>query len=243
MIEINLIPDVKQELLKAQRMRSSVISIAIFTSIIAAGVVVLLLVYVYGVQLGRNVFLDNQIKNKSTELSQVKDLSRMVTIQNQLGKISELNDQKAISSRLFDMLSAIVPPAPNDVKVSQLNVDTEEKTVRIEGQTHGFDSMETFKKTLQSAVIEAPKTADGDAVEPTFLASNVSTSDVSYGEDSDGQKVLRFVVTFTYADSLFDAKTDAVSIKLSTNGNVTDTYLGLPKSIFTEPAKDLGGDN
>ena len=50
MIEINLIPDVKQELLRAQKGRAVVISASIFASVIAVGVVALLLVYIFGVQ-------------------------------------------------------------------------------------------------------------------------------------------------------------------------------------------------
>ena len=242
MIEINLVPDVKQELLKAQRMRAAVVSAAIIASIISVGVVVLLLVYVYGVQFGRHVFLDNQIKTKAGELAKVEDLSQMVTIQNQLGKISDLNAQKNVSSRLFDMLSAVVPPEPNSVKISQMDVNTEEKTIRLEGQTRGFDSMEIFKKTVANAVIEVPGASSEDATEPISLASDISATDVSYGEDTDGNKVLRFVLTFVYADELFDAKVDTLSIKLRINGNVTDSYLGLPKSIFTERAKDIEED-
>ena len=246
MIELNLVPDVKQELIKAQRMRATVISVAIITSIAAVAVVVLLLIYVYGVQFGRNVYLDGQIKNKSTELSQVEDLSEMVTIQNQLSMISDLNARKTISSRLFDMLSAVLPPAPNTVQISQMDVDTDNGTIRLEGQTHGYDSMEVFKKTLGSAVITLPSNEndgqDGtsdDEDAPIPLASEVGTSDVSFGEDNEGNKVLRFVVSFAYAPELFDSSVDTISIKLSINGNVTDSYLGLPKSIFTERAKDI----
>ncbi len=239
MIEINLVPDVKQELLKAQRMRSAVVTAAIFTSIIAAGVVVLLLVYVYAVQLGRNAFLDSQIKNKAAQLEQVEDLSRMVTIQNQLGKITDLNQQKTISSRTFDMLSAVLPPEPNGVKISQVDINTTDKTIRLEGQTRGFDSMEVFKKTVSSAVIQLPTKADEDKIDPIELASDVATSDVSFGQDAEGNKVLRFIISFVYADELFTPTVDAISIKLSINGNVTDSYLGLPKSIFAAPAKDI----
>ena len=82
MIEINLIPDVKQELLKAQRIRNVVISSSILVSIIAAGVVVLLLVYMFGVQSVRNSLLDSQIKDKYATLSKVDDLSKIITIQN-----------------------------------------------------------------------------------------------------------------------------------------------------------------
>ena len=244
MIEINLIPDVKQELIKAQRMRSMVVTGAIFTSIISVGVVVLLLVYVFVVQLGRGIIVDNQIKDKAADLAKVEDLSQMVTIQNQLGKISSLNDQKAMTSRVFDVLSAVSQGASqyqNDFKVSQLNVDTEEQTIRIEGQTSGYDAMEVFKKTVAGAILVIPGQDSGDS-EDIPVASNISTSDVSYGEDTDGKKVLRFVLSFNYAEELFDSKSDIVGIKINVNGNVTDSYLGLPKSLFTEPAKDLGED-
>lgn len=240
MIQINLVPDVKQELLKAQRMRSMVVSISIITSIVSVAVVVVLLVYVYGIQFGRNVYLDNQIKNKSADLAKVEDLSRMVTIQNQLGKVSTLNEEKTVSSRVFDMLSAVLPPEPNSVKISQVDVNTDEKTIRLEGQTRGYDSMEVFKKTVASAVVQLPKEGDdAEAADPLTLASDINTTDVSFGEDTDGNKVLRFVMTFTYAEELFSTKVGVVSIKLNVNGNVTDSYLGLPKSIFAQPAKDL----
>ena len=73
MIEINLIPDVKRELLRAQRARSIVISGAILTSIVAAAVVVVMLVYIYGVQSLRHYTLDQDIKSQSSELSKVED--------------------------------------------------------------------------------------------------------------------------------------------------------------------------
>lgn len=94
MIEINLIPDVKQELLRAQRSRTMVITGSIFASIVAAGVVVLLLLYVFGVQTVRSNVLDDDIKKGAANLSQVEDLSEMLTIQNQLKKIAELDSQK-----------------------------------------------------------------------------------------------------------------------------------------------------
>lgn len=260
MIEINLVPDVKQELIRAQRMRATVISSAIITSIVAVGLVALLLIYVYAVQLGRGAYLDGQIKNKAAELAQVEDLSEMVTIQNQLGLISTLNNDKNITSRLFDMLSAVLPPAPNTVQVSQIDVNADDGTIRLEGQTRGYDSMEVFKKTLSSAVVEYTQADTGEVQKSdgegstgtdeevpanddlTFLATDVNTSDVSYGEDTEGNKVLRFVVSFTYAPELFSSTVETVSIRLSINGNVTDSYLGLPKSIFTERAKDIEED-
>lgn len=236
MIEINLIPDVKQELLKAQRTRAAVISMSILVSIIAGGLLVILLLYVFGVQTVRSSLLDGQITAGSEKLAKVEDLDKILTIQNQLTKINELNGMKNINSRLFDMLSAVTPPGDNKVQFSSIVVDSETTTIRLEGQTRGYDSMEVFKKTVGSAIIEYGE--NGNKI-TTPLASNISTSDVSYGEDASGRKVLRFVLTFTYAPELLSLATVAPTFKLSIDGNVTDSYLGIPKSLFTERAKDL----
>lgn len=245
MIEINLIPDVKRELLRAQRMRAAVISASIFISIIAGGVVVVLLLYIFGVQNVRGAILDGQIDAGSKKLAEVEDLSKMVTIQNQLAQISVLNGLKNMDSRLFDVLAGVIPPDPNSVQISQVTVDATTKTVRIEGQTRGYDSMEVFKKTLDSAVIQySEKTTDPNATEPNELqteklASNISVTDTSYGENTEGKKVLRFILTFSYAENVFSPSVTGVVVKLSIDGNVTDSYLGIPKSIFTERATDL----
>lgn len=236
MIEINLIPDVKQELLKAQRTRAIVISGAIVTSIIAAAAVVLLLVYIYAFQNIRGYSLDNQIKDRNAQLSQVEDLSKILTIQNQLSVINTLNDNKNINSRIFDVVSAVVPPEPNNVLISQINVDNESSTVTLEGQTANFNSMEVFKKTLDSAIIVY--TEDGEQKE-VKLATTLNSGEVTYGSNANNEKVIVFTVSFEFPEELFSPKIPTIAIKLSINGNVTDSYLGIPRSIFTQRANEV----
>lgn len=233
MIEINLIPDVKQELLKAQRFRAVVISSAIVTGIVAIGAIVLLLVYIYGVQSLRHYSLDETIKTESTKLSKVEDLSKILTIQNQLATMKELSANKKIDSRIFDVLTAVVPPAPNAVQLSSVNVDNETSTITLEGQTRAFDSMEVFKKTLDSAVIVY--TQDGEE-KTVKLATSMDSGDVTYGSNANNEKVVVFLLKFEYPEELFSTIASTISIKLSVNGNVTDSYLGIPRSIFTQPA-------
>lgn len=248
MIEINLVPDVKQELIRAQRMRTTVISTSILVSIIAAGVVVALVLYVFGAQLVRKGILEAQIDAGSKKLSQVEDLSKILTIQNQLTKISELNAQKNINSRTFDLLQAITPVDDRGqatVKISQVDVanagsttqaDSTEPRITLQGQTSSFSSMEIFKKTVDGAIIEYKS---GDETKTVKLASNISTTDISYGADAENNKVVRFTLSFSFAPELFSSEVTNPVIKLSINGNVTDSYLGIPKSIFTERAKDI----
>lgn len=240
MIEINLIPDVKQELIKAQRVRSMVISGSILASIVAVGAVVLLATYVFGGQAWRSSLADGDIKKKGEELAKVEDLSKMLTLQNQLKVISGLNEGKKIDSRVFDMLAAVIPPSPNEARISQLSIDTETSTIRLEGQTRAFDSMEVFKKTIAAAVIVY---RENGAEEDTqiALASDISTTDTSFGEDAEGNRTFRFTLSFTYPDELFSPAVKSVAFKLIVNGNVTDSYLGVPKTIFTQAANDLEG--
>lgn len=233
MIEINLIPDVKRELLKAQRARTYVISGAIITSIIAVGVVVLLLLYIYAVQGLRERNLNSDITRENAALSEVQDLSKILTIQNQLATMSTINAEKKVDSRIFDVVAAIVPPEPNSVAISGINLDAETKTVTLEGQTRAFDSMEVFKKTIDNAIVQYQQDGKTESVP---LANKIDAGQVSYGTDENNNKVVIFTVTFEYPDQLFSTKYSGVVIKLNVNGNVTDSYLGIPRAIFTTPA-------
>ena len=236
MIEINLIPDVKRELLKAQRTRGMVISGSIITSLITGGVVVVLLLYVYGVQTVRGAVLDTGIDDQASELAQVEDLSKILTIKNQLKVISDINAQKNIDSRIFDVITAIVPPDPNKVEISEISINSDESIIKIDGQTRAYESMAVFKKTLESAFIVATVVGEEKEID---LGSEISTSDVSYGESATGEKLVRFSIQFKYPEELFSPAIDTLQIKLKTNGNATDSYLGIPRSIFVPRAEDV----
>ena len=239
MIEINLIPDVKQELIRARRARSAVVSGAIITSVVAVAVVAVLAIYVYAVQTVRGVVADDAIKSGSSKLAAVEDLSKMLTIQNQLTKMSALNDAKSIDSRVFDMLAAVIPPAPNSVKISKATVNSTDKAMILEGQTPAYPALETFKKTIDAAYVQYN---DSDNKQQrVVLASNVSISEISYGEDETGAKVVRFTITFDYAKELLSPLVTSPVIVLMDGGNVTDSYIGIPKSIFADRAADVKG--
>ncbi len=240
MIEINLVPDVKQELIKAQRIRSMVVTIAIFIGFASLAIVTLLAIYVFGVQTVRGSISDNEINKSSEELSQVEDLSKTLTIQNQLTKLSNLHREKAVSSRIFDLLNAVIPPPPNHIQISTLSVDVSSGLVVIEGQAeNSYEAVEVFKKTIEGAKIKY-KDEDGSAQE-VKLTEYASTSNTSYGEDSSGTKVLRFTLSFIYAPELLATTSKDASIIVDTRGNVTDSYLGVPRSIFTNRAADIEG--
>lgn len=256
MIEVNLIPDVKLELLRAQRMRAIVITISIFASIIAAAIVVLLLIYIFAFQGVRSASLDDDIKKGKEALMAIEDTSGVLTIQKQLSSITELNDQKYLSSRLFGLISAISPAEPNTVAFSQINLSTTNPAegdeasfngqIFLEGQTNSYDSLEVFKKTIEYTRIEyypaQEPVAEGEEapeVEPVIMpvADAINIAEVSYGEDTDGNKVLRFSMSFKFPVELLNPTSENLRFRVVVNGIVTDSYLGIPR--FTERADDL----
>lgn len=231
MIEINLIPDVKLELLRAERSRSMVISYSLIAGIASLAVVGLLVLYVYAVQGIQNVVADNQIDEQYRKLNSVEDLPKVLTIQNQLSQISTLNDSKQLNSRVYDLLNAVIPPAPNEVQVVTLIQDNELGTIKIDGQAASYDSVEAFKKTIDGAEIRFndPNTNTEEVVK---LATDISIDSIGYGENSTGGSIVSFTISFTYAEELYSAKVPNIVIKLNNVGNVTDSYLGVPRSIF-----------
>ncbi len=238
MIEINLIPDVKQELIRAQRMRSSVIAITILIGIISVAIVVILASYVFGVQTIRDNIADSSIEKGIAKLKNVDDLSKTLTIQNQLTKLSDLNKNKKISSRIFDVLSSIIPPAPDNIQISSISIKLDNEAVTIDGQApNSYAAAEVFKKTLEGAKLRYKDKQD--KLKEVDLASNIVIGDTSYGQDSSGNRTLRFTLSFNYAPELFAQSSKETTIAITVNGNVTDSYIGIPKSIFADRAADI----
>lgn len=239
MIEINLVPAVKQELIKVQRVRTTVISFSILIGLVSIVVVTLLLIYVFGVQTIRGVVVDDAIKKGGAQLASVQDLSKTLTIQDQLTKISLIHDNSKLDSRIFDVLTAIIPPSPNDVQISTMTVDSTAGTITMDGQAaNSYAAVEVFRKTIEGAQVKY--TSDGGQKQVT-LASSINTGNTSYGQDASGAKVLRFTLSFKYAPELFSPLSTNASVVIATSGNVTDSYLGIPKSIFVDRATDIKG--
>jgi hypothetical protein len=52
-----------------------------------------------------------------------------------------------------------------------------------------------------------------------------------------------FKIAFKYAEEVFAYNSKNASVYVVLNGNVTDSYLGVPKSIFVNRATDITEGN
>lgn len=236
MIQINLVPDVKQELIRAERVRSIVITLTIFIGIAAVGLVVLLSIWVFGVQTTRSLLTDNTIKKESTKLAAVRDLPSTLTIQNQLEVLPDINKDRHVDSRIFDLLVAINPSEPNSVSTSKVVIDSANRKIFIEAQAMGgYPALEVFKKTIVATKFMFVKDGEEGSVP---IASNVSDGERSYGRDDNNNQVLRFELSFTYPEELFMTYLDDTRVIGPARTNVTGSYVGIPKSLFAPKASD-----
>ncbi len=240
MIEINLIPDIKQELIRAKRVRNMVVSGAILVGAVSIGIVILLAVYAYAVQPLLGVVADKSIDDNSKKLQAVPDLANMLTIQSQLASISEKHNDKTISSRLFEVLSAVNPAAPNNVVFTRVQLDADENIIRIDAQARsGYSAAEALEKTIRATSFTYQSNSE---THKELIADTVVQSNQSFGEDVTGAKVLRFSLDVTYNDALFARSSESLVVSRPDRQDATDSFKRLPESLFGTRAADVGGN-
>ena len=236
MIETNLLPNVKRELLKTRAMRNRVISISFLVGG-ASITAVVVLALILGSQIAAEAVQNGVIKDRNDKLMAVEDLNKVVTIQNQLTKINEQHSGKKINSRIFDVVTAVNPVTPNNVSFSDIKVNPESKTITLEGSAvNGYSALETLKKTILNTKVQ---TTDGDKSSEVSLTKEIKDGDTSFGENSEGKKVLQFSFSFEYAEELLaPANNGTVSVLTPTGKvDVTDSRQGIPDSLFKSNSK------
>ena len=236
MIEINLLPNVKRELLKTRAMRNRVISISFLVGGASIAAVVVLAL-ILGSQIAAEAVQNGVIKDRNDKLMAVEDLNKVVTIQHQLTKINEQHSGKKLNSRIFDVVTAVNPVAPNNVSFSDIKVNPESKTITLEGSAvNGYSALDTLKKTILNTKIQ---TTDGDKSSEVSLTKEIKDGDTSFGENSEGKKVLQFSFSFEYAEELLaPANNGTVSVLTPTGKvDVTDSRQGIPDSLFKSNSK------
>lgn len=165
MFEINLVPDVKGELLKKQRQRNLIIFISIVVAIASAAVVVLL----GSIVTGQNIRLSSQdremdCRSKGTTdgrgcsgygvaIMRTPSLNEYLTIQDQMGKISDINRDKLLLSRVFGVLDVILPTGDDRIEISELTVNLTEATLNFDAQgwsvsNINYRALEVFKNII-----------------------------------------------------------------------------------------------
>jgi hypothetical protein len=146
MIELNLLPDVKLEYLRAKQTRRLVVSIAVVVTAVTVGLMALLFFTVNVVQKTHLSNLDRDIEQISRVLRETPDLDRVLTVQNQLGHINQLHDGKPVVTRLSHYIAQITPTAAT---IANLELDFANNTMLIRGDADSLRTINQFADTLK----------------------------------------------------------------------------------------------
>lgn len=212
MIQFNLLPNVKLEYVKTQRTKRMLTMVSVIVSIASIGVLLLSIVAVDVVQKKSLNDLNGDINRYSTQLKSVKDLDKILTVQNQLSTLTSLHSKKPVASRLFTYISQVTPSQIKEL--NQLSVDFTTNALTIGGSAPSLDVVSTYTDTLKAAMY---KTDAGNA--STHAFSNVVLS--SFGRsDSDAT----FTITCSFDPIIFNSA-DNVTLKVPTTANANESSI------------------
>jgi hypothetical protein len=196
MIQFNLLPDIKIQYLHARRQKHLVLMVSTFTIVVCVGVMAILISVVFGLQRKNTVDLNKDIKAASTELKDTPNLTKMLTVQNQLKVLPSLHQDKPIVSRLFGYITQSTPAAAS---ISRLNIDFAGQTMIISGST---DSLETINKFTDTLKFTTYHTKSNARDEKSAFSSVVLTT---FGRDSKGAS---YTITFKFDPVIFSESED-----------------------------------
>ncbi len=189
--EINLVPEVKAQMIRAQKTRNLVLFICILVSSIAVGAVVIL----FGVKSGQDIVManqDNRLDLMSKTLNSYSELNNLVTIQGQLQGISDITSQKTVLSRVFSALSVTLPQGADSVRLSELNVNLDTGVVRMDGQADArvdplidYRVLESLKKSIALTKYDYGRYVDADGNEIPSYCINETDAEGSAYKDGD----------------------------------------------------------
>ncbi len=155
--EINLVPDIKGEMIKTLKLRNLIFFLCIIVALASVGVVLTTGLIMGGQQLA----LDSKkktIDSLSEKLNSYSDLNDFLTIKDQVGSITTLTENKQVFSRTFNILSAMLPTGADTIIISELNVDLSEEqpTLAFDAQAdagtepyYDYRVLDAFKKSMQ----------------------------------------------------------------------------------------------
>jgi hypothetical protein len=212
MIQLNLLPDLKKEFIKAQKNKSLVISSSILVTLGALGLSGLLFVYVTFAQQVQIGLITQDINKKAKELSEIPSINKYLTIQNQLASIGQLHNDKGIYSRLFEFFSVLNPNAPNNVNLTGAQLTTTDKSIMFNGSTATFESLNIFVDTLKNAQVSYKSPGSTEATKENMF-DQVFVQNSGLGRSSDKQ-IVAFTVRAVYKDSVFSALNTEVQVEV-----------------------------
>ncbi|HVW22913.1 MAG TPA: hypothetical protein VHB51_00240 [Candidatus Saccharimonadales bacterium] len=220
MIQFNLLPDVKMAYIKAQQTRRLFMSISVIASGVAVFLLVVSLISVDVVQKKNLHDLNHDIDTNAKELQDTPQLSKVLTIQNQLNVLTSLHNQKPAANRLFGYLSQVTP---SKATISNISVDFTAHSMSITGNANALSTINTFIDSLKFTTYDM---GDGQS---TKAFSSVVLSSFAV---ATGSNPASYTITLSYDPNIF-TNTDNVTLTVPQT-ITTRSVIDQPSDLFEQ---------
>jgi Tfp pilus assembly protein PilN len=221
MIQLNLLPDVKLEYIKTQRLKRTIVSVSVIASAAALFVFLFLVLTVDVWQKKTISDLSGDIKTQSSKLQNTPNLNKILTIQSQLNSLDNLHNDKPVAIRLMDFIGQVTP---STATISDLKADYTENTLTITGNAPTLDAVNTFVDGLKFTDFT---TDNGGESKKAF--SNVVLTQFS----RDATKAT-YTISLSFDAAIFDSNNN---VTLSVPNKITT------RSIIEQPTTLFQGNN
>ncbi|HEX5456616.1 MAG TPA: PilN domain-containing protein [Candidatus Saccharimonadales bacterium] len=233
--QLNLLPDVKLQYIRARRQKRLVIGLSAIVSAFFLVLFVGLFIYVRFSQTHYMNALTSDINKTTNELKAKPDLDKILTVQNQLNSLPDLHDKKIISSRLFDYLSQVTP---TKATISNVDLDLQGSTLDIKGNADTLGTVNKFADTLKFTDFQA--SGDNPTSGKAFSDVVLKSFSVNSTGANNGQGNINYELQFSFDPTIFaniknlDSSTsenEAVKLKIP-NIITTRSEIEKPGSLF-----------
>ena len=212
MVQFNLLPDVKQEFIKTQRIKRLVVGGSVLASAASVLVLLVLLSTVYIVQKKSINDLNSDIHTNSNTLKNSPNIDNILTVQTQLNSLSALHAQKPVASRLFGYLSLLTP---QQVTISDLKIDFTANTINLTGNAPNLDAVNTFVDSLKFTTYSVQGQSGAPNAFSTVVLSSFSRS----------QNSASYAITLDFDPAIFNS-----------SNNVTLSVGGQQQALAQQPS-------
>ena len=193
--EINLVPDIKGEMIKALKLRNFIffLCIVISSASFATGLIFL------SIAGGQQASVDGKkatIDELSSTLNSFSDLSEYLTIRDQLGNLASITSNKKLLSRSFSILSAIIPTGADTITISELsiNLSGDNPTFSFDAQANAgsapyidYNVLDSFKKSMQYMRYDYGNYVDKEGAEiPAYCMIENGTNGATFSDPDKG---------------------------------------------------------
>ena len=193
--EINLVPDIKSEMLKTLKLRNFIFFLCIVVAATSIGVTT-----VFGLIMGgQQLALDSKkttLDSLSSKLKSYSDLNDFLTIKDQVNDIATLTSNKKSLSRTFNILSALIPTGADTITISELvvNLANNNPTFSFDAQANAgkepfidYNVLDSFKKSMQYMRYDYGKYVDKNgATIPAYCIIESDTNGATFTDQARG---------------------------------------------------------